>query len=56
LDYGARRVVGLVKTNYRPRSMESFIKLMLKGIGFIPAYAGIRAGNERELQLLAEMR
>ena len=30
--------------------MESFIKLMPEGVGFIPAHAGIRAGNEQELQ------
>ena len=48
--YGARGVVGLVKPTYRPGSMESFIKLMPDGVGFIPAHAGIRAGNERELQ------
>ena len=48
--YGARGVVGLVKPTYRPGSMESFIKLMPEGVGFIPAHAGIRAGNEKELQ------
>jgi maleate cis-trans isomerase len=48
--YGARGIVGLVKPTYRPGSMESFIKLMPEGVGFIPAHAGIRAGNERELQ------
>ena len=35
--YGARGVVGLVKPTYRPGSMESFIKLMPEGVGFIPA-------------------
>jgi maleate cis-trans isomerase len=30
--------------------MESFIKLMPEGVGFIPTHAGIRAGNEKELQ------
>jgi maleate cis-trans isomerase len=30
--------------------MESFIKLMPEGVGFIPAHAGVRAGNEQELQ------
>jgi maleate cis-trans isomerase len=30
--------------------MESFIKLMPEGVGFIPSHAGIRAGNEKELQ------
>ena len=48
--YGARGVVGLVKPIYRPGSMESFIKLMPEGVGFIPTHAGIRAGNEQELQ------
>jgi len=48
--YGARGVVGLVKPTYRPGSMESFIKLMPEGVGFIPTHAGIRAGNEKELQ------
>jgi hypothetical protein len=53
--YGARGIAGLVKPTYRPGSRESFIKLMPEGVGFIPAHAGIRAGNEQELQLLAEM-
>jgi maleate cis-trans isomerase len=48
--YGARGIVGLVKPTYRPGSMESFIKLMPEGVGFIPTHAGIRAGNEQELQ------
>ena len=48
--YGARGIVGLVKPTYRPGSMESFIKLMPEGVGFIPFHAGIRAGNEKELQ------
>jgi len=48
--YGARGIVGLVKPTYRPGSMESFIKLVPEGVGFIPAHAGIRAGNEQELQ------
>jgi maleate cis-trans isomerase len=48
--YGARGVVGLVKPTYRPGSMESFIKLMPEGVGFIPAHAGVRAGNEQELK------
>ena len=48
--YGARGIVGLVKPTYRPGSMESFIKLMPEGVGFIPCHAGIRAGNEKELQ------
>ena len=48
--YGARGIVGLVKPTYRPGSMESFIKLMPEGVGFIPSHAGIRAGNESELQ------
>ena len=48
--YGARGIVGLVKPTYRPGSMESFIKLMPEGVGFIPAHAGVRAGNEQELQ------
>ena len=53
--YGARGIVGLVKPTYRPGSMESFIKLMPEWVGFILAHAGIRAGNEQRLQLLAEM-
>jgi maleate cis-trans isomerase len=48
--YGARGIVGLVKPTYRPGSMESFIKLMPDGVGFIPFHAGIRAGNEKEFQ------
>ena len=48
--YGSRGIVGLVKPTYRPGSMESFIKLMPEGVGFIPAHAGVRAGNEKELQ------
>lgn len=48
--YGARGIVGLVKPTYRPGSMESFIKLMPEGVGFIPLHAGIRAGNEQEFQ------
>lgn len=48
--YGARGIVGLVKPTYRPGSMESFIKLMPEGVGFIPCHAGIRAGNEQEFQ------
>src|SRR3970040_540902 len=48
--YGARGIVGLVKPPYRPGSMESFIKLMPEGVVFIPTHAGIRAGNEKELQ------
>ncbi|MGH7873596.1 MAG: maleate cis-trans isomerase family protein [Candidatus Binatia bacterium] len=48
--YGARGIVGLVKPTYRPGSMESFIKLMPEGVGFIPFHAGIRAGNEKEFQ------
>jgi hypothetical protein len=48
--YGARGIVGLVKPTYRPGSMESFIKLMPDGVGFIPFHAGIRAGNEEEFQ------
>src|SRR5256885_14136023 len=48
--YGARGIVGLVKPTYRPGSMESFIKLMPEGVGFIPFHAGIRAGNEQEFQ------
>ena len=30
--YGARGIVGLVKPTYRPGSMESFIKLMVKAM------------------------
>lgn len=48
--YGARGVVGLVKPTYRPGSMESFIKLMPEGVGFIPSHVGIRAGNEQEFR------
>ena len=48
--YGSRGIVGLVKPTYRPGSMESFIKLMPEGVGFIPLHAGIRAGNEQEFQ------
>jgi maleate cis-trans isomerase len=48
--YGARGIVGLVKPTYRPGSMESFIRLMPEGVGFIPAHVGIRAGTEQEFQ------
>lgn len=48
--YGARGVVGLVKPTYRPGSMESFIRLMPEGVGFIPLHVGVRAGTEREFQ------
>jgi maleate cis-trans isomerase len=48
--YGEKGVVGLVKPTYRPGSMESFIKLMPEGVGFIPSHVGIRAGNEKEFQ------
>lgn len=48
--YGARGIVGLVKPTYRPGSMESFIRLMPDGVGFIPAHVGIRAGTEQEFQ------
>src|SRR5713226_4501465 len=48
--YGARGIVGLVKPTYRPGSMESFIRLMPEGVGFIPFHVGIRAGNEQEFQ------
>ncbi|HEX9443720.1 MAG TPA: hypothetical protein VGA73_06350 [Candidatus Binatia bacterium] len=48
--YGARGIVGLVKPTYRPGSMESFIKLMPEGVGFIPFHVGIRAGNEEEFR------
>src|SRR6185295_9642015 len=48
--FKAGEIVVLVKPTYRPGSMESFIKLMPEGVGFIPAHAGIRAGNEKELQ------
>lgn len=48
--YGARGIVGLVKPTYRPGSMESFIRLMPEGVGFIPLHVGIRAGTEEELQ------
>ena len=33
--------------------MESFIKLMAEGVGFIPTHAGIRAGNGNALQAVA---
>ena len=42
--YGEKGIVGLVKPTYRPGSMESFIKLMPEGVGFIPFHVGIRAG------------
>jgi len=48
--YGARGIVGLVKPTYRPGSMESFIKLMPEGVGFIPLHVGVRAGTEQEFQ------
>lgn len=48
--YGARGIVGLVKPTYRPGSMESFIRLMPDGVGFIPAHVGIRVGSEKEFQ------
>ena len=48
--YGARGIVGLVKPTYRPGSMESFIRLMPEGVGFIPAHVGVRAGTEQEFQ------
>ncbi len=48
--YGARGIVGLVKPTYRPGSMESFIKLMPEGVGFIPFHVGVRVGNEQEFQ------
>ena len=48
--YGARGIVGLVKPTYRPGSMESFIRLMPEGVGFIPTHVGVRAGTEQEFQ------
>jgi maleate cis-trans isomerase len=48
--YGEKGIVGLVKPTYRPGSMESFIKLMPEGVGFIPFHVGIRVGNEAEFQ------
>jgi maleate cis-trans isomerase len=48
--YGARGIVGLVKPTYRPGSMESFIRLMPEGVGFIPAHVGVRAGTEQEFE------
>lgn len=48
--YGSKGIVGLVKPTYRPGSMESFIRLMPEGVGFIPFHAGIRAGSEQEFQ------
>jgi maleate cis-trans isomerase len=48
--YGAKGIVGLVKPTYRPGSMESFIRLMPEGVGFIPFHVGIRAGSEDEFQ------
>lgn len=48
--YGARGIVGLVKPTYRPGSMESFIRLMPEGVGFIPTHVGVRAGTDKEFQ------
>lgn len=48
--YGAKGIVGLVKPTYRPGSMESFMKLMPDGVGFIPLHVGVRAGTEKEFQ------
>ncbi|MBI2211730.1 MAG: hypothetical protein HYU47_14230, partial [Deltaproteobacteria bacterium] len=48
--YGARGIVGLVKPTYRPGSMESFIRLMPEGVGFIPLHVGVRAGTDQEFQ------
>ncbi len=48
--YGARGVVGLVKPTYRPGSMESFIRLMPEGVGFIPLHVGVSAGTDQEFQ------
>ncbi len=48
--YGARGVVGLVKPTYRPGSMESFIRLMPEGVGFIPLHVGVTAGGDQEFQ------
>ena len=49
--YGARGIVGLVKPTYRPGSMESFIKLMPEGVGFIVG----DVASERALWQLVEM-
>jgi maleate isomerase len=46
--YGARGIVGLVKPTFRPGSLESFIRLMPEGVGFIPLHVGVRAGTEQE--------
>lgn len=44
----------MVKPTYRPGVMESFIKLMPEGVGFIPLHVGVRAGTEKEfLEALA---
>ncbi len=48
--YGARGIVGLVKPTYRPGSLESFIKLMPEGVGFIALHVGVRAGTDREFR------
>ena len=48
--YGARGIVGLVKPTYRPGSLESFIRLMPDGVGFIPLHVGVSAGTEQEFQ------
>jgi maleate isomerase len=45
----------LVKPTYRPGSMESFIRLMPEGVGFIPTHAGIRAGTEEEFEQALEV-
>ena len=48
--YGARGIVGLVKPTYRPGSMESFIKLMPEGVGFIALHVGVSAGTDQEFR------
>ena len=37
------------QTHVSARPMESFIKLMSEWVGFVPAYAGMRVGNEQGL-------
>ncbi|MBI4523667.1 MAG: hypothetical protein HY695_07640 [Deltaproteobacteria bacterium] len=48
--YGSRGIVGLIKPTYRPGSLESFIRLMPDGVGFIPFHVGVTAGTNQEFQ------
>lgn len=50
MHYGARGVVGLIIPTYRPGPMESFIRLMPEGVGFISTHVGVKAGTEQEFQ------